>query len=84
MRTMTGDLIGLAKEGHFDVIAHGCNCQHVMGAGLAAQIRRHWPEAYAADLATPLGVSAKLGTCSFAVVRTGDSELHVVNAYSKF
>lgn len=83
MRTMTGDLIGLARDGHFDVIAHGCNCMHVMGAGLAAQIRRHFPEAYAADLATPRGDPAKLGTCSFAVVRTGTTEVHVVNAYTQ-
>lgn len=83
MRTISGDLIGLAKEGRFDVIAHGCNCMHVMGAGIAAQIRRHFPAAYAADLATSLGDSAKLGTCSFAVVRTGATELHVVNAYTQ-
>ena len=30
-----GDLIALAKEGKFDVIAHGCNCFNVMGAGIA-------------------------------------------------
>jgi O-acetyl-ADP-ribose deacetylase (regulator of RNase III) len=27
-----GDLIKLAKEGKFDVIAHGCNCHSTMGA----------------------------------------------------
>ncbi len=84
MRTLSGDLIGLAQDGCFDVIAHGCNCYHVMGAGLAAQIRRHFPQAYAADLATPHGDPDKLGTCSFAVVRTGTTELHVVNAYTQF
>ena len=84
MRTMSGDLIALGRQGHFDVIAHGCNCMHVMGAGLAAQIRRHFPEAYAADLATQLGDEKKLGTCSFAVVATGTTKLHVVNAYTQF
>lgn len=30
-----GDLIALAKEGKFDVIAHGCNSFCTMGAGIA-------------------------------------------------
>lgn len=30
-----GDLIELAKQGKFDVIAHGCNCFCTMGAGIA-------------------------------------------------
>jgi len=33
-----GNLITLALEGMFDVIAHGCNCQCKMGAGLAPQM----------------------------------------------
>jgi O-acetyl-ADP-ribose deacetylase (regulator of RNase III) len=83
MRTINGDLISLAKDGQFDVIAHGCNCMHVMAGGLAAQIRRHFPEAYTADLATPYGDPAKLGTCSFAEVETSKGVLTVVNAYTQ-
>ena len=26
IRYVDGDLLKLADEGHFDVIAHGCNC----------------------------------------------------------
>jgi|TARA_B110000908_G_C10235753_1_gene443218 O-acetyl-ADP-ribose deacetylase (regulator of RNase III) len=33
-----GNLITLAQEGMFDVIAHGCNCFCVQGAGLAPQM----------------------------------------------
>lgn len=33
-----GNLILMALEGKFDVIAHGCNCQCTMGAGLAPQM----------------------------------------------
>lgn len=84
MRTVTGDLIALAKAGRFDVIAHGCNCFHTMGGGLAAQIRRHFPEAQAADLATPYADPAKLGTCSVAEVTTASGRLVVVNAYTQF
>jgi O-acetyl-ADP-ribose deacetylase (regulator of RNase III) len=84
MRTISGDLIALANAGHFDVIAHGCNCFHTMGGGLAAQIRRHFPEAYEADLATPHGDQAKLGTCSFALVEREGVRFTVVNAYTQF
>jgi len=28
------------------VIAHGCNCQGIMGAGVALQIKRQFPEVY--------------------------------------
>lgn len=35
-----GDLISLAKQGKFDVIAHGCNCFCTMGAGIAPQMAK--------------------------------------------
>lgn len=84
MREIDGDLIRLAREGRFDVIAHRCNCMHIMGGGLAAQIKRQFPEAHAADLATPAGARSKLGTCSLAVIPTGSGPVHVVNAYTQF
>jgi O-acetyl-ADP-ribose deacetylase (regulator of RNase III) len=37
---VTGNLIKMASEGHFDVIAHGCNCHSIMGAGLAPQMAK--------------------------------------------
>ncbi len=83
MRTISGDLIVLAKAGQFDVIVHGCNCFHTMGGGLAAQIRRHFPEAYKADLATPYGDLSKLGTCSFADVEREGVRFTVANAYTQ-
>lgn len=39
-REREGDLIKLALEGSFDVIAHGCNCQCTMGAGIAPQMAK--------------------------------------------
>ena len=41
MKIISGNLITLALEGHFDVIVHGCNCFGVMGAGIAAQMQTH-------------------------------------------
>jgi O-acetyl-ADP-ribose deacetylase (regulator of RNase III) len=40
MRNIYGDLIELAKQGHFDVVTHGCNCFCTMGAGIAPQMAR--------------------------------------------
>ena len=82
MKTVKGDLIAQAKAGAFDVIAHGCNCMCTMGAGIAVAIRKTWPEAYAADLATVKGDRGKLGTCTSVAVQEG--ALTVVNAYTQF
>jgi hypothetical protein len=53
-----GDLL----KSDCDIIAHQCNCQGVMGSGIAKQIRLQFPEAYQAfkdDDRTP---REKLGT----------------------
>lgn len=39
MRARTGDLLKAEEL----VIMHGCNCQGVMGAGVAKQIKVKWP-----------------------------------------
>src|SRR5689334_9617820 len=84
MKTIRGDLVQLALDRHFDVIVHGCNCQCVMGAGIALAIRNAFPEAYAADAATTKGDRGKLGSISFAkVVRDGHG-ITVVNGYTQF
>jgi O-acetyl-ADP-ribose deacetylase (regulator of RNase III) len=84
MKETHGDLISLAKEGAFDVLAHGCNCMCTMGAGIAKGIRSAFPEAYDADRKTEKGSREKLGTCSFAEVSVGVNTLAVVNAYTQF
>lgn len=83
MKTVKGDLLKLALEGKFDVIVHGCNCFHTMGAGIAAAIAKDFPEAYYIDKDTAYGVRAKLGTVSAAYVKRGDVEFYVVNAYTQ-
>lgn len=84
VKTIRGDLLALAEKGVFDVIVHGANCQCSMGAGIAKSIRQRFPEAYAADLATPKGDRSKLGSISCAVVVRGAVRFHVVNAYTQF
>lgn len=49
MNIIKGNLINLALEGRFNLIAHGCNCQNIMGAGIAKQIKETWPDAFAID-----------------------------------
>lgn len=88
MKTTTGNLITLAEQGHFDVIVHGCNCFHTMGAGIAAEIKRRYPAAYSVDVAKSVkGDRSKLGTFTAALV-TGPgplwAEFVIVNAYTQY
>ena len=80
MKTVHGSLITLAKQGQFDVIVHGCNCFHTMGAGIAKSIADEFPQALAADKQTKHGDRNKMGTYSFAKCE----ELTIVNAYTQF
>ena len=85
MNIVRGNLIAYAQAGKFDLIVHGCNCQHVMGAGIAVEIKKAFPEAYRADLNTPRGSRTKLGTISVANVTQGVARpLIVVNGYTQF
>jgi O-acetyl-ADP-ribose deacetylase (regulator of RNase III) len=70
-----------------DVIVHGCNCFHKMGAGVALQIARVYPGAYLADRQTSFKDASKLGTYSKWTgknVNFPDKEITVVNAYTQF
>jgi O-acetyl-ADP-ribose deacetylase (regulator of RNase III) len=85
MKIIKGDLLELAKKGKFDVIIHGCNCFHSMGAGIALQIATKFPEAFEADKTTKFGDLEKLGTFSMASVEgEDDHEFLIVNAYTQF
>ena len=84
MNVITGDLLRLALDGRFDVIVHGCNCQCAMGKGIALSIKQQFPEAYDADLRTPKGDRAKLGTISTAEIERPPARFTVVNAYTQF
>jgi O-acetyl-ADP-ribose deacetylase (regulator of RNase III) len=93
-----GDLIKLAKQAKFDVIAHGCNCHSNMGAGIAPQMAR----AFGADkfeMERWGSTIEKLGCIDFETFVLGENaiwslddadnkknepELSVVNAYTQF
>lgn len=84
LKTISGDLIDLAKRGEFDLIAHGCNCFTTMGAGIAKGIKAEFPEAFEADRATTRGDRLKLGTCSHAELVRGETRIVIVNAYTQY
>lgn len=84
MKKIEGDLLKLAFKGEFDVIVHGCNCFHQMGAGIAKPISQRFPEALAADKETPRGERDKLGTISIADIQRGEVKFTIVNAYTQF
>lgn len=82
-----GNVIHMAEAGMFDVLVHGCNCQNIMGAGVARQIRNVFPTAYDADKAYSTKSRDMLGTYSSAVVPLFGmlgKTVTVVNAYTQF
>ena len=84
MKIYSGDLIEKAKNGEFDVIIHGCNCQNTMNSGIAKQIRQNFPEAYQADQKTVCADKTKLGTFSEVTVKINDHNLTIINAYTQY
>lgn len=75
-----GDLIRLAKDGEFDFMFHGANCQCTMGSGIALQVKNELPALYQVDQETRKGDRGKLGTMS--IVKIGDCIYG--NAYTQY
>lgn len=92
-----GDLIKLAKEGHFDVITHGCNCLSKMGAGIAPQMAKAFGvDKFDMELWGPTAM--KLGCIDWETFvlgektmwnledadnKRGEKELTVINSYTQ-
>ena len=82
-KEVDGDLIELAKQAEFDVIAHGCNCHSTMGAGIAPQMAI----AFGCDrfIMERIGSDVnKLGNIDYQTINVNENELIVVNAYTQF
>ena len=80
LKHTTGDLLKLARKGKFNVIVHGCNCQNTFGKGIALEIKRRYPAAYAADKQTKAGDRNKLGTYTVMLGKL----FNIVNAYTQY
>lgn len=73
--------------GEDPVIVHGCNCLHTFGAGIALQVLRLYPGAFAADKTTGYKDEGKLGTYSFWTGKNyydWQKPITIVNAYTQF
>lgn len=81
MNIIKGDLIGLAEQGYFHIIVHGCNCFCTMASGIAGQISKRYPGAAEIDAQTIRGDRSKLGT--FTQYQT-DIGFYIINAYTQY
>lgn len=79
-----GNLLDMADRGDFDVIVQGCNCFNAMGAGLAPQIARRYPQAQEADNNTRRGNIMKLGCWTSAAEVTPTHSFTIINAYTQY
>ncbi len=84
INTIKGDLIKLAQEGHFDVIAHGCNCFCTMRSGIAPQMAKAF-EAHQTPLEDTYykGDINKLGQIDW-FIPDDYPKLIVINAYTQY
>ena len=82
MKEIYSDLVKDFKNQKFDVIAHGCNCYNIMGAGIAQTIRNIYPEAFIVDrdFNVPKG-SQRLGKIS--IYHHLESNQYIVNCYTQ-
>ena len=82
-KEVKGNLFDLLTQ--FDVIAHGCNCFCVQGAGIAKEMaKRFWtddPSVYTLEGKKHKGSYNKLGTIQYAFKENG---LAVVNCYTQY
>lgn len=80
-----GDLVALFLSGKN--VAHGCNCHHTMGGGVAGQLAKAYPPIADIDKAdTYLGDPNKLGTFTQATLSTkfNKQENICFNLYTQF
>lgn len=64
------------------IVAHGVNCQHAMGSGVAGAIRAKWPIVYNKYIRQPKG-RAMLGVCHMIRINEGRDDLFVANCYTQ-
>ncbi len=74
---------GSIFDAPIDVIITQCNCFNTMGAGIALEIKKRFPQAYAADCKTRKGDRNKLGKFSFSrPAYEGDK--YIINLYGQY
>ena len=85
LQVMRGNIFDQIDTEQYDVLIHGCNCMNTMEAGIAKQIKKRFPEAYAVDRKTIKGSKDKLGTCTMSLVQLKNGKhFFIVNAYTQY
>jgi O-acetyl-ADP-ribose deacetylase (regulator of RNase III) len=81
IKEIGGDLLDEFQKGNIDILVHGCNCFHTMGAGIAGQIARKYSQVAEEDARLTLeGSIFKLG--NYIAVEIGNQE--IINAYTQY
>lgn len=86
-KTHKGCIIELFKNHRFAgnvALAHGCNCQNSMEAGIARAISKEFPQSVVADKKTGKGDKRKLGTYSTWHAKTASGLSLGLNLYTKY
>jgi len=83
-KEVKGDLLDLFKKGKFDVIAHGANCQKIMGAGIAFQIKRQFNDAFIKDFNDKRSPIQRWGDFTYVRYKTGDVITSIFNLYTQY
>jgi len=78
IKIIQADLLNSPEK--LDFVVHGCNCWHTMGAGLAAQVAKQFPEALRVDRETLSGEIHKW--ISFTEPTSRD--FRIVNLYTQY
>ncbi len=82
MKIIKADILTNIDPNKQTIILHGCNCFHVMGGGIAAYLKKQYPEIYETDVHnTTKGDRKKLGTFSMTIVKPN---LYIANCYTQY
>lgn len=78
-----GNVVTALQNGEIEVLVHGCNCFKTMGAGVALETKKAFPQAYEDDLSTVYGDYNKLGTIGISRISFDPVKI-VINAYTQY
>lgn len=85
-KEIEGNLINLAKEGKFDIIAHGCNCFCRMKRGIAPQMAAAFGcDEFPLEAKEQEGHINKLGQIDYKIFKLNEKRsICIVNCYTQY
>lgn len=76
-----GNLVDAWLKGEVNALIHCCNCFNTMGSGIALEVRKRIPGAFAVDNATQAGDMDKLGGYTMYTDNRGSVVFNVYGQY---